>query len=75
MLFRIVYFTEYLLALEIDEKVHTDWDLIFDDERQEALEKNLVVNLLELMQVNKTMIRTMKLVEYKHLSVNVKTDN
>ena len=33
--------------------------------------KNLIVNLLELIQV-KVM---MKLVEYKHLLVNLKTDN
>ena len=40
MLFRIdVYFTEYLLAVEIDEKGHTDTDLIFEEERQEALKK------------------------------------
>ena len=40
ILFRIdVYFTEYLLAVEIDEKGHTDRDLIFEDKRQEALEK------------------------------------
>ena len=36
---------------------------------------NLVVNLLELMRVKKAMIQTMKLVEYKHLSVNLKTNN
>ena len=40
ILFRIdVYFTEYLLAVEIDEKGHTDRDLIFEEERQKALEK------------------------------------
>ena len=38
ILFRIdVYFTEYLLAVEIDEKDHTDRDLIFEEKRQEAL--------------------------------------
>ena len=36
---------------------------------------NLVVNLLELMRVKKAMIQTMELVEYKHLSVNLKTNN
>ena len=40
MLLRIdVYFTEYLLVIEIDEKVHTDIDLIFEEKRQEAQEK------------------------------------
>ena len=39
ILFRIdIYFTEYFLAVEIDEKGHTDRDLIFE---QKALEKKL----------------------------------
>ena len=42
ILFRIdVYFTKYLLAVEIDEKDHTDRDLIFEEKRQRALEKKL----------------------------------
>ena len=42
ILFRIdVYFTEYLLAVEIDEKVHKDRELIFEEERQKALEKRI----------------------------------
>ena len=42
MLFRInVYFTEYLTAVEVDEKGHTDRDLIFEKKRQKALEKKL----------------------------------
>ena len=42
ILFRIdVYFTEYLLAVEIDEKNHASRDLIFEEKRQEALEKKL----------------------------------
>ena len=41
-MFRIdIYFTEYSLAVEIDEKGHTDRDLIFEQKRQEALEKKL----------------------------------
>ena len=57
ILFRIdIYFSECFLAVEIDEKGHTDRDLIFEEKRQEALEKNLVVNLLELMQVMQKMI-------------------
>ena len=74
ILFRIdVYFTEYLLAIEIDEKGHTDRDLIFEEKRQKALEKNLVVNFLQLIRVKKAMMQTIKLVEYKHLWVNLKT--
>ena len=62
MIFRIdVYFTEYLLAVEIDEKKHVDMDLIFEERRQKVLEKNLIVNLLELVQVS-VMMQIMKLV-------------
>ena len=40
--FRIdVYLTECCLAVEIDEKGHTDRDLIFEEKRQKALEKKL----------------------------------
>ena len=75
ILFRIdIYFTEFLLAVEIDEKKQAGRDLIFEEKRQKALKKNLVVNLLELIRVSVMMI-IMKLVEYKHLSVNLKTDN
>ena len=38
--FRIdICFTEYSLAVAIDEKRHTDRDLEFEEKRQEALEK------------------------------------
>ena len=52
MLFRInIYFSEYFLAVEIDEKEHTDRDIIFEEKCQKTLEKNFVVNLLELIQL------------------------
>ena len=35
------FFTKYCLAVEIDEKGHTDRDLTFEQKRQEALEKKL----------------------------------
>ena len=54
ILFRI-YTSELSLAVEIDEKGHTDKDLIFEKKRQKALEKNLVVNLIELIQVMQKM--------------------
>ena len=42
ILFRIdIYFTKYCLAVEIDEKGHTDRDLIFEEKRQKAIEKKL----------------------------------
>ena len=34
-----VWFNKFLLAVEIDEKGHTDRDLVFEEKRQEALEK------------------------------------
>ena len=42
ILFRInIYFTKYCLVIEIEGKGHTDRDLIFEEKRQKALEKNL----------------------------------
>ena len=42
ILFRIdVCFNKFLLAAEIDEKAHTDKDLISEEKRQEALEQKL----------------------------------
>ena len=76
MLFKIdVYILEHNLAVEINEKAHTDRDLILEEKRQEALEKELIVSLLELIQVKKVMMQIMKSVEYRHLLVNLKTDN
>ena len=76
ILFRIDgYFTKYFLAVEVDEQGHAGRELIFEEKRQKALEKkNLIVNLLELIQVS-VMMKIMKLAEYKNLLVNLKTDN
>ena len=43
-----VYFTEYLLAVEIDEKNHTDRDLIFEENRQKSLEKKLAWKFIRI---------------------------
>ena len=49
ILFRIdVYFTEYLLAVDIDEKGHTDKDLTFEEKRQKAIEKKLGFKFLRI---------------------------
>ena len=53
-----VCFTKYFLAVEINEKDHIDRDLIFEERRQEALEKNLVLILLGLIRVKKTTMQT-----------------
>ena len=66
ILFRIdVFFTEQFLAVEIDKENPEDRELIFEKKRQEALKKNLVANLLELLQVmqKEAMIQIMKLVK------------
>ena len=63
ILFRIDdYFTEYFLAVEINEQNHKGRELIFEEKRQQALEKNLFANLLELIEVmqKRVMIQTMK---------------
>ena len=40
ILFRIdVYFNKFVLVVEIDEKGHTDRDLIFEEKIQNILEK------------------------------------
>ena len=49
ILFRI----DVYLVVEIEVKGHTDKDLNFEKKRQEALEKNLVVNSLESIRVKK----------------------
>ena len=49
ILFRIdIYFTEYSLAVEIDEKGHTDRDLIFEEKRQKAPEKKLKCKFIRI---------------------------
>ena len=75
ILFRIdVYFNDYLLAVEINEKNMLTETLFLKRKEKKYQKKNLVVDLLELIQVS-IMMKIMKLVEYKHLLVNLKTDN
>ena len=51
ILFRIdVYFDEFLLAIKIDEKGHTD--LTFEKKRQEALEKKLGCKFIRINTSN-----------------------
>ena len=49
ILFRIdVYFAEYVLDVDIDEKGHTTRELIFEEKRQDALEKKLGCKLIRI---------------------------
>ena len=76
ILFRIdVYFTEYFSAVETDEQNHEGRELIFEKKDKSHYKKNLVVNLLELIQVmqKRVMTQTMKLVKCKYLPVSLKT--
>ena len=43
-------------------KKHVDRDLIFEEKREQAMEKNLIVSLLELIRV-KVLMKIMELVE------------
>ena len=53
ILFRTdVYFSEYSLAVEIDEKEHTDRDIIFEEKRQKALEKKLDCKFIRINTSN-----------------------
>ena len=49
--------------------------LFLKKKRQEALEKKLIVNLLELILVKKIKMQIMKLAEYKHLFAISKIKN
>ena len=70
----LTFFREYFLAVEIDEKGHTDRDIIFEKKDKKDQKKNLVVNLLELIQVMQkiVMIQIMRLVMYKHSLISSK---
>ena len=63
-----IYFTKYCLAGEIDEKGHTDRDLIFENERQKALEKKLNCKFIRINTSREKFD-----VDYKYLSVHLKT--
>ena len=53
ILFRIdIYFSEYSLAIEIDEKGHTDRDFIYEEKRQKALEKKLGCKFIRINTSN-----------------------
>ena len=70
-----VYFTEYFLVVEIDEKT-TKAEILFLKKKKarDIRKKNLIAYLLELIQATQkeVTIQTMKLVKYKYLSVNLK---
>ena len=44
-------YTEYLLAMKIDEKGHTGRDLIFEEKRQKAIEKKLGCKFIRINKI------------------------
>ena len=57
ILFRIdIYFSECFLAVEIDEKGHTDRDIIFEEKRQAALGKKLGCKFVRINTSNAKMV-------------------
>ena len=51
-----LYFHKYKLAIEVDESGNADRNLSNEIEKQKALEKKLIVRLLELTLVKKSLI-------------------
>ena len=47
-----IYFSECFLAVEVDEKGHTDKDIIFEKKRQKALEKKLGCKFIRINTSN-----------------------
>ena len=47
-----IYFSECSLAIEIDEKGHTDRDLSFEEKRQKVLEKKLGCKFIRINTSN-----------------------
>ena len=67
-----LYFPEHKLAIEVDEKVHTDRD---EKKKKRMKEKkkeknNLHVNLLELILMQKILIFVLRLVKYMFTMLN-----
>ena len=64
ILFRIdIYFTEYVLAVELMKKFILTETLRLMGKDKKHLKKRLFVNLLELIRIKKAMMQTFKPVE------------
>ena len=50
------YFPKYKLPIEVDEQGQNDRDIDYEIERQKSMKKNLVVNLLGLVQLKKILM-------------------
>ena len=57
ILFRIdIYFSKCFLAVEIEEKGHTDRGIIFEEKRQKKLEKKLGCKFIRINTSNAKMV-------------------
>ena len=65
-----MYFPELKLAIEVDEEGHTDRDEEKENKREEKIKKNLDVNLLELVFMQKIMIFLLRLVKKRVTLLN-----
>ena len=55
ILFRMdIYFSECFLAVEIDEKGHTDTEIVFEEKSQKALENKLGCKFIRINTSNAT---------------------
>ena len=61
--------------MEIDETIHTDRGLIFEKKRQEALKRKFGCKFVRINTSIEGYDQTIKPVEYKDLSVNLKAVN
>ena len=62
-----LYFPKHKLAIEVDEKGHTDWD---GKKRRMKEKKKLVANLLESNRIKKIMMSMLNLVKYTITLIN-----
>ena len=60
------------LAVEIDEKGHTDREIIFEEKRQKALEKKLGCKFIRINTSNAKTGYDLRLVMHKHLLMSSK---
>ena len=61
------FFPKYKLAIEIDEQRHNNRDIDYEIERQKAIEKkDLVENLLQLIQQKKILIFFVEIVKIQN---------
>ena len=65
-----LYFLDTDFAIEIAEQGHQNRDINQEVERQKAIEKDLIVNFSELIQIKKILMSLLKLVKYKITLLN-----